>query len=70
MFQVQSGGRFTRNIRRAKASEACDGQESADIRHTAPHSLDAEKVGHGFKNVFEVCKTESLRLYEIAASET
>ena len=29
-------------------SEVHGGQECAEIRHTAAHSLDTEKVGHGF----------------------
>ena len=44
----------------AKASEAHDGQKCVEIRHTATRSLDTETVGHGFKNMFEVCYTESL----------
>ena len=30
------------------------------MRYIAARSLDAEKVGHGFKNMFDVCQTESL----------
>ena len=31
-----------------KAIEVYNGQECAEIRHTAARSLDTEKVGHGF----------------------
>ena len=42
-------------MRRAKAREAYDGQKCAEIRHTAARSLDTERVGHGFKNMYKVC---------------
>ena len=44
-----------------KASEAYDGQDRAEIRHTAARSLGTEMVGHGLKNMFEMCNTESLQ---------
>ena len=61
MFQPESGGRLTKKLIRAKASEPHDGQECAKIRHTSARSLDTEKVEDGFKNMFEVRtrKTES-----------
>ena len=45
MFQRKFGGRLTKNFfqKRAKASEAYDGQECAEIRHTAARSLDTER---------------------------
>ena len=52
MVQIQFGGRLTEKeyVKRAKTSEAYDGPECAGIRHISAHSLDTEKVGHGFKN--------------------
>ena len=52
MFQPKFDGRL---------SEACDRQECAEIWHTSARSLDTEKVEHGFKNMFEVRKNESLQ---------
>ena len=72
---MQVSGRLTREnkcIRRAKASEAYDGQECAGIRHIAARSLDTEKVGHGFKNMADVCQVPNRiahTICEIAASE-
>ena len=52
---MQVGGRLSKkHTRRAKASEAYDRQEFAEIRHTEARSLGTEKVGHAFKNMSEV----------------
>ena len=57
MFQMQFGGcRLTKkNVRGAKASEGYDVHEYAGIRHIAACRLDTEKVGYGFKTMFDVC---------------
>ena len=39
--------RLRKNEKRPTSSEGYDGQECAEIRHTAAHSLDTKKVGHG-----------------------
>ena len=61
MFQPKFGGRFTNKKKRTKASEQHDGQECAEMWHTSARSLDTEKVEHGFKNMLEMRKTESLQ---------
>ena len=69
---MQFGGRLTekKKLRRARANEAHDGQECLGIRHIAARSLDTEKVGHGFKNKFDVPNRIARAICEIAASET
>ena len=62
LFQMQFGGRLTKLFfKEGKLERSYDGQECTGIRHIiAARSLDTEKVGHGFKNKFDVCQTESL----------
>ena len=50
--------------KKAKASEVYDGQECAEIRHTAARSLDTEKKGGRRIFFFQVCNTESLQFAE------
>ena len=49
-FKMQFGSRLTekKKLRRARASEAHDGQECAGIRYIAARILDTQQVGHGF----------------------
>ena len=52
-------GRFTsKKYIKRETSKAYVGQECAEIRYTAARSLDTEEVGHGFKNLLGVRKTE------------
>ena len=47
-----------------------DGQECAEIRHTAARSLDAEKVEHGLKTMFGSVQYRIATICGIMASET
>ena len=71
MFQRQFGGRLTKKKWKKcnlKKRAKCDGQECAEIRHTAARSLDTERWDTAF--FFQVRNTESLQLGDSRPQET
>ena len=56
--------------KKAKASEVYDGQECAEIRHTAARSLDTEKKGGTRIFFFSSVQYRIATICGIAASET
>ena len=58
-LSTQFGGRLTK--KKTYTPRWARGRTGGcETRHNATRSLDTEKVGHGFNNMIEVCKTERL----------